>query len=211
MTVGSAHVSHLISRFNGSWIMTFAGYNAGVNRVDQWVESYGDPRSPAVDPLDWIEQIPFEETRNYVQRVLENSQIYRSRLTKSAIAGALSRDIERGGAAARVAAMPAISAPGVIPEIAPRIVALAEPVLNPLTAPSDALSHIRVKPPLPVAKETSAADKPNRTPARINRRPAFRPKKSFPQQQPLRHDEGRDAASGSRAGWGDKTGCVLIG
>ncbi|MEK7265822.1 MAG: lytic transglycosylase domain-containing protein [Pseudomonadota bacterium] len=189
MTVGSAHVSHLISRFNGSWIMTFAGYNAGVNRVDQWVASYGDPRSPLIDPLDWIEQIPFEETRNYVQRVLENSQIYRSRLTKGAIAGSLSRDIERGGAASRVAAMPAISSPGVLPDIDPRIIALAEPVLNPLTAPAEALAHVRLKPPVSAVKEAQREAKPNRTQTRLNRRPSFQQKKTFPQDQAPRHDE----------------------
>lgn len=189
LTVGSAHVSHLISRFNGSWIMTFAGYNAGVNRVDQWVASYGDPRSPTIDPLDWIEQIPFEETRNYVQRVLENSQIYRSRLTRIAIAGALSRDIERGGPSARVAAMPSISSPGVIPDIQPRIAALAEPVLNPLAAAPDALAHVRIKPPVAAVKEAEVEAIPGKTPARLNRRPSFRPKKTFPPEQAPRHDE----------------------
>ena len=189
MTIGSAHLSHLITRFNGSWIMTFAGYNAGVNRVDQWVQSYGDPRSPGVDPLDWIEQIPFEETRNYVQRVLENSQIYRSRLTKGAIAGSLTRDIERGGSANRVAAISAISSPGLIPDIQPRIAAIAEPILNPLADAPDALAHIRVKPSPAAAKEAQADPKPAKTPARLNRRPSFRQKKTFPQNQAPRHDD----------------------
>lgn len=103
MTLGSAHLSHLIDRFDGSLIMTFAGYNAGVNRVDRWVEEYGDPRSDAVDPLDWIELIPFSETRNYVQRVLENMQVYRGRLNEKPIPGRLAGDIERGGARSRIA------------------------------------------------------------------------------------------------------------
>lgn len=193
MTIGSAHLSHLISRFNGSWIMTFAGYNAGVNRVDQWVEAYGDPRSEGVDPLDWIEQIPFEETRNYVERVLENSQIYRSRLTKSAIAGLLARDIERGGSANRVAAISAISSPGVIPDIQPRIASLAEPVLNPLETAPEALAHIRLKPPPSAAKEAQAEAKPTKTPTGMWRRPSFRQKKQFPQQQAPRHDDTRTA------------------
>ncbi len=97
ITIGSAHLSHLIERFEGSWIMTFVGYNAGPHRATQWIESYGDPRSLSVDPIDWIELIPFSETRNYVQRVLENTQIYRARLTGGAIAGSLHADIERGG------------------------------------------------------------------------------------------------------------------
>ena len=64
--------------------MTFAAYNAGPGKVAEWVRAYGDPRDPKVDPIDWVERIPYTETRNYVQRVLENVQVYRSRLdTKS--------------------------------------------------------------------------------------------------------------------------------
>ena len=105
MTLGSAHLSHLISRFNGSLIMTFAGYNAGAARVDQWIKDFGDPRSPAVDPVDWVELIPFSETRNYVQRVLENTQVYRGRLHDAPIPGRLSADLERGGPANRTASV----------------------------------------------------------------------------------------------------------
>lgn len=164
MTLGSAHLSHLIDRYQGSWIMTFAAYNAGVNRVSQWVEDYGDPRSAAVDPLDWIEQIPFEETRNYVQRVLENSQIYRSRLNSTAIAGALSGDIERGGAARRIATIAPAGTAGSLPEMQARIAALAEPILNPLSTAPEALSHIRLKPPPASAVGSDAPAK--KTPAR---------------------------------------------
>ncbi|WP_395073604.1 transglycosylase SLT domain-containing protein [Hyphococcus sp.] len=106
MTIGSAHVSHLMDRFDGSLIMTLAAYNAGAARVDQWVTQYGDPRSDAVDPLDWVELIPFSETRNYVQRVLENIQVYRGRLSDKPIPGRLQADIERGGALHRVAKAP---------------------------------------------------------------------------------------------------------
>lgn len=103
MTLGSAHLSHLIDRFDGSLVMTLAAYNAGANRVSQWIEDYGDPRSDAVDPLDWVELIPFSETRNYVQRVLENVQVYRGRLNGKPIPGRLAGDIERGGARGRIA------------------------------------------------------------------------------------------------------------
>ncbi len=109
MTIGSAHLSHLISRFDGSLVMTFAGYNAGAARVDQWIADYGDPRSDAVDPLDWVELIPFSETRNYVQRVLENVQVYRGRLKDKPIPGGLGADIERGGPRNRIAKAPAPS------------------------------------------------------------------------------------------------------
>ncbi|WP_411818567.1 transglycosylase SLT domain-containing protein [Hyphococcus sp. DH-69] len=103
MTIGSAHLSHLIDRFDGSLIMTLAGYNAGAARVDRWVQEYGDPRSPDVDPLDWVELIPFSETRNYVQRVLENVQVYRGRIGDRAIPGRLYADLERGGPEGRSA------------------------------------------------------------------------------------------------------------
>ncbi|MFC2249595.1 lytic transglycosylase domain-containing protein [Labrys portucalensis] len=78
--LGEAHLGDLIGRFRGSYIMTFAAYNAGPGKVAEWVKAYGDPRDPKVDPIDWVERIPYTETRNYVQRVLENVQVYRSRL-----------------------------------------------------------------------------------------------------------------------------------
>ncbi|NHK27550.1 lytic transglycosylase domain-containing protein [Parvularcula flava] len=97
LVIGSAHLSHLIERFEGSYVLTLVGYNAGPNRASQWIERYGDPRNPDVDPVDWVELIPFDETRNYVQRVLENTQIYRSQVTGGPIAGKLSQDLVRGG------------------------------------------------------------------------------------------------------------------
>ncbi|MDZ7627729.1 MAG: lytic transglycosylase domain-containing protein [Parvularculaceae bacterium] len=179
MTLGSAHLSHLISRYSGSWIMTFAAYNAGPNRVTQWVEAYGDPRSESVDPLDWIEQIPFEETRNYVQRVLENSQIYRSRLVKAPIAGALAMDIERGAARGRIGAIPALSAPGVIPDVQPRIAKLADAVLIPLTAVAEVAPHVRLKPQPVDARGVAGADAAKKTETR-GRRQSFRQKNPPP-------------------------------
>jgi len=77
--LGAAELGDLISDYRGSYILTFAGYNAGRGRVKEWIAKYGDPRDPKVDPIDWVEQIPFSETRNYVQRVLENLQVYRVR------------------------------------------------------------------------------------------------------------------------------------
>ncbi|WP_206711349.1 lytic transglycosylase domain-containing protein [Aquisalinus flavus] len=97
LVIGSAHLSHLIERFEGSYILTLVGYNAGPNRASQWIERYGDPRNPDVDPVDWVELIPFDETRNYVQRVLENTQIYRAQVEGGPIAGKLARDLVRGG------------------------------------------------------------------------------------------------------------------
>ena len=110
MTIGSAHLSHLLDRFDGSLVMTFAAYNAGVHRADRWAEEFGDPRTGDVDPLDWVELIPFSETRNYVQRVLENVQVYRGHLNQAAIPGRLSADIERGGPRGRIAVVKTPSA-----------------------------------------------------------------------------------------------------
>jgi soluble lytic murein transglycosylase len=77
--MGAAELSALLREYNGCHIMTFAGYNAGRGRVREWVKQYGDPRDPNVDAIDWVERIPFAETRNYVQRVMENLQVYRVR------------------------------------------------------------------------------------------------------------------------------------
>ena len=81
-TLGSAYLGQQLDRFGGSYILTFAGYNAGPSRAREWVSRFGDPRGKPVDfVVDWIERIPFPETRNYVQRVMENYQVYKQRLT----------------------------------------------------------------------------------------------------------------------------------
>ena len=77
--MGAAELAALLKEYRGSYIMAFAGYNAGRGRVQQWVAQHGDPRDPKVDAVDWVERIPFAETRNYVQRVMENLQVYRTR------------------------------------------------------------------------------------------------------------------------------------
>lgn len=78
-TLGAAELAGLIDDYRGSYIMTFAAYNAGRGSVRKWIERYGDPRDPNVDAVDWVESIPFSETRNYVQRIMENLQVYRAR------------------------------------------------------------------------------------------------------------------------------------
>jgi soluble lytic murein transglycosylase len=77
--MGAAELSALLKEYSGSHIMTFAGYNAGRGRVRDWVKQHGDPRDPNVDAVDWVERIPFSETRNYVQRVMENLLVYQVR------------------------------------------------------------------------------------------------------------------------------------
>ncbi len=78
--LGGAFLGTLIDRYNGNLLLALVAFNAGPSRADQWIETYGDPRSANVDSVDWIERIPFDETRNYVQRVLENVQVYRALL-----------------------------------------------------------------------------------------------------------------------------------
>ncbi|CCE08875.1 putative soluble lytic transglycosylase (SLT); signal peptide [Bradyrhizobium sp. STM 3843] len=77
--LGAAELGGLLEDYRGSYIMTFAAYNAGRGSLKKWVDRYGDPRDPKVDAVDWVELIPFSETRNYVQRVMENLQVYRAR------------------------------------------------------------------------------------------------------------------------------------
>jgi soluble lytic murein transglycosylase len=90
--LGAAHLGALIAEQGGSYILTFAAYNAGGKHVKQWIEAYGDPRTPGVDPVDWVERIPFTETRNYVQRVLENLAVYKARFQE--LEAAAHRDAE---------------------------------------------------------------------------------------------------------------------
>lgn len=80
MQLGMTEYRGHLDRYGGSLVLAAASYNAGPNNARKWIAANGDPRTPGVDPIDWIELIPFGETRNYVQRVLENTQVYRARL-----------------------------------------------------------------------------------------------------------------------------------
>jgi soluble lytic murein transglycosylase len=84
--MGTAELAALLQEYRGSYIMSFAGYNAGRGRVQKWIAQYGDPGDAKVDAIDWVERIPFPETRNYVQRVMENLQVYRVRFGETAAA-----------------------------------------------------------------------------------------------------------------------------
>jgi soluble lytic murein transglycosylase len=98
LMLGSAHLADLIDRFHGSYILTIIAYNAGPGRSVQWIDTYGEIRGGA-DPdyiIDWVEMIPFSETRNYVQRVLENMQVYRARLNGGSAPINIIEDISRG-------------------------------------------------------------------------------------------------------------------
>ncbi len=93
--MGAAELGGNIEAYRGSYILAFAAYNAGRGRVQEWIERFGDPRNPNIDPVDWVERIPFSETRNYVQRIMENLQAYRVRFGKGTQL-LIEADIRRG-------------------------------------------------------------------------------------------------------------------
>ena len=76
LLIGSNYLSSLINYYKGSIVLAIAGYNAGPTNVNKWIKIYGDPRDKSINFIDWIESIPFKETRNYVQRVIENYVVY---------------------------------------------------------------------------------------------------------------------------------------
>jgi len=94
--LGVAHLGDLLASYNGSYIMTLVAYNAGGGRVRDWVENYGDPRGSSIDAIDWVERIPFTETRNYVKKILTGVQIFRARLNGPEEALQLLGDLNRG-------------------------------------------------------------------------------------------------------------------
>ena len=104
--MGSAYLGDRMDEFTGSYVLTLAGYNAGPGRARQWMREFGDPRDPNVDPIDWIHRIPFEETREYVQKVLANIQIYRARLGGEATALRITQDLRRTAPSSKRAAAP---------------------------------------------------------------------------------------------------------
>jgi soluble lytic murein transglycosylase len=139
MRLGSAYLGGLVSQFDGSYIMAAAAYNAGPNRPPQWMAACGDPRASSVDPVDYIECIPIGETRNYVMRVLENTEVYRARLNGGKAPLTLPVDLRRGGLReARAKAYAEVAAnttaePGA-PVTATDVVA-AHPIADPAPAP----------------------------------------------------------------------------
>jgi soluble lytic murein transglycosylase len=92
--LGRAYLEKLIDDFAGSYPLAIAAYNAGPGRVRQWLRDYGDPRGGGIDMVDWIENIPIGETRNYVHRVLETLQIYRGQVGRKP-AFSLASDLAR--------------------------------------------------------------------------------------------------------------------
>ena len=94
--LGSLYLAELMALYDGALPLVAAAYNAGPSRVDAWLTEIGDPRSGTVDPVDWVEAIPFAETRNYVMRVMESLHVYRARLTGTAPPWRLSAELAGG-------------------------------------------------------------------------------------------------------------------
>ena len=109
MRLGSAYLAQVTQQFDGSYILAAAGYNAGPGRPAQWITTCGDPRTANTDPTDFIECIPFSETRDYVMRVMENVQVYRARLAGGTAPLTIATDLKRGGWT------PSLAAAGVYP------------------------------------------------------------------------------------------------
>ena len=80
LELGAEYLDHLLQRYDGSLLLSFGAYNAGPTRMDKWIKRYGDPRNNNTNFVDWIEHIPFNETRNYIMRVLEGVLVYRAKL-----------------------------------------------------------------------------------------------------------------------------------
>ena len=93
--LGTAFVEGQINNFDGSYVLALAGYNAGPRRVREWMAQIGDPRKEDVDVIDWVEQIPLNETRNYVQRIIESLQVYRARLAGGKAPLQILKDLKR--------------------------------------------------------------------------------------------------------------------
>ncbi len=94
--LGAGYLEQLIGEFGDATILVAAAYNAGPGRPRTWVQSLGDPRNAGVDPIDWIESVPFTETRNYIMRVMESLYVYRARLNGGPVDLRLSEEL-RGG------------------------------------------------------------------------------------------------------------------
>ncbi len=86
LRLGQHYIRSMLDRYKGSYVLALAAYNAGPKRVDQWLKRNGDPRNPQVDKITWVEKIPFPETRNYVQRIMEAIPVYNTQLASQNLA-----------------------------------------------------------------------------------------------------------------------------
>ena len=172
MRLGATYLGQLVNQFSGSYIMAAAGYNAGPGRPTQWTAFCGDPRGGSTDPVDFIECIPFSETRNYVMRVMENTQVYRAKLNGGSAPVTLTADLKRG----------AYGVP-----IAPN------PIVGDAEAPSATLGH-GVSP----AGESAMKSRPRRR-CRGGMATARRPRATASSVEHRRRSEDRGSSRGRRA------------
>lgn len=128
--LGGRYLMGLAQRFGETPVMIAAAYNAGPGRVDDWIGRFGDPRAGAVEVIDWIEMIPFAETRNYVMRVTEGEWLYRARLGQTLPAGGFHAFLT--GAMPKVTAPPQRPAPGRASPADPRDLRVPQPPARPL-------------------------------------------------------------------------------
>lgn len=106
LRLGTSYLGHMLNNYDGSYVMALAAYNAGGSRVAKWAARNGDPRKSTTDMIDWIELIPFSETRNYVQRVMEGVGVYRLRLGVTGDPFRIDTDLMRGRPAQTIQLQP---------------------------------------------------------------------------------------------------------
>ena len=106
LKLGTAYLSDLLGTFSGSYILALAAYNAGPTRVEQWIQNFGDPRQADVDPIDWIERLPYKETRQYVQNIIASLPVFRDRLGAAPNPGGVMRDLGGVGNVPSTASIP---------------------------------------------------------------------------------------------------------
>jgi soluble lytic murein transglycosylase len=168
MQIGMAHFADLLQSFAGSYVLAIASYNAGAGRINQWMTQYGDPRASSDDMVDWIERIPFNETRNYVQRVLENTQVYRNILAGRDVQIALGSDLRRGAYTAVASASAQFSSSPDAAAVTPiASAAAAEPVAAAPMAPPSPTNAADAQPQFAsVLSSTPVADDPPDVPVK---------------------------------------------
>lgn len=127
MRLGSVYLGKMVDDFGGSYVMAAASYNAGPNHMPEWTAICGDPRTSDGDPVDFIECIPFSETRNYAMRAMETMEVYRARLNGGRAPLNLWKELKRGG-----------YAPGAAPYLASATPASSGPGASMISAPSGA-------------------------------------------------------------------------
>lgn len=93
--LGSAYLADMSAKYGGNPVLMSVAYNAGPTRADRWVTQFGNPRRDSVDIVDWIEAVPFRETRNYIMRVTESFAPYRARLSGQAAPLRLIADLKQ--------------------------------------------------------------------------------------------------------------------